>query len=408
MCNLKTKFFRFAVLVWVSALTGGHCFAQKRIPDQPIAVQADKYLNDLVRQGRFSGSVLIARDGKVLLSRGYGMANLEYGIPNTPQTKFLLASLTKQFTAMAIMLLQERGQLDVNDSVCEYFPQCPATWQPVTLRHLLNHTSGITELGKPQPENDCYRRTPMTAPAAVERARQFVPDFKPGEKFAYSSVAFVLLGHVIERVSGKSYEDYLKDNIFEPLKMTSTGLNHQKQIIKQRAAGYARAEDGSISNFDYFNLDYIFAAGGLYSTVEDLYLWDKALYTEKLVKEKTLNQIFTPGLENFGYGWEIFQQKNRRLVRSGGRSFGFSNSLVRYPTDRVTVIVLSNIDTAGAGKIADELSAIVFGERHDIPDKDKQAAKYPPLSFHKDAPNHGMHPTANQYTSYRELEWFRS
>ena len=375
MRNLKAIFFRFAVLILASALTGGQCFAQKRIPDHPIAIKADKYLDALVRQGRFSGSVLLARDGKVLLRRGYGMANLEYGIPNTPQTKFLLASLTKQFTAMAIMMLQERGQLDVNDSVCEYIPQCPAPLQPVTLRHLLNHTSGVTEFGKPQPENDCFRRTPMTTAAAVERAKQFVPDFKPGEKFAYSSVAFVLLGDVIAKVSGKSYEDYLRDNIFGPLNMTGTGLDHQKQIIKHRAAGYARAKDGSISNFDYFNLDYIFAAGGLYSTVEDLYLWDQALYTEKLVKEKTLNQIFTPGLENFGYGWEMFQQKNRRLVRSGGRSFGFSNSLVRYPAEKVTVIVLSNIDTAGAAKIADDLSAIVFGERYDIPDKDKQAAK---------------------------------
>jgi len=370
MRNLKTMFLRFAVLVLVFAVTGGHCFAQKRIPDHPIAIKADKYLDALVQQGRFSGSVLLARDGKVLLRRGYGMANLEYGISNTPQTKFLLASLTKQFTAMAIMMLQERGQLDIDDSVCEYIPQCPAPLQPVTLRHLLNHTSGITEFGKPQPENDCFRRTPMTVAAAVERAKQFVPDFKPGEKFAYSSVAFVLLGHVIEKVSGKSYEDYLKENIFGPLNMTNTGLHHQKQIIKHRAAGYARAKDGSISNFDYFNPDYIFAAGGLYSTVEDLYLWDQALYTEKLVKEKTLNQIFTPGLENFGYGWEIFQQKNRRLVRSGGRSFGFSNSLVRYPTEKVTVIVLSNIDTAGAAKIADDLSAIVFGERPDTPDKD--------------------------------------
>jgi len=140
----------------------------------------------------------------------------------------------------------------------------------------------------------------------------------------------------------------------------NTGLYHQKSIIKQRAAGYARAKDGSISNFDYFNLDYIFSAGGLYSTVEDLYLWDQALYTEKLVKQKILNQIFTPGLENFGYGWEILLQKNRRLIRSDGRSFGFSNSIVRYPAEKVTVIVLSNIDTAGASKIADDLSALIF------------------------------------------------
>ena len=360
MGDIRTELSRLVALVCVSALISGHNVAQERTPSQSIVSQADKYLNTLAQDGLFSGSVLLAHDGKVLLGRGYGMANLEYGIRNGPQTKFLMASLTKQFTAMAIMMLQERGQLDINDSICKYIAQCPTSWLHVKLQHLLNHTSGITEFGKPQPANDCFRRTPMTTTDAVARARQFVPDFKPGEKFAYSSIAFVLLGYVIEKVSGKSYEDFLRGNIFEPLNMTNTGLYHQKSIIKQRAAGYARAKDGSISNFDYFNLDYIFSAGGLYSTVEDLYLWDQALYTEKLVKQKILNQIFTPGLENFGYGWEILLQKNRRLIRSDGRSFGFSNSIVRYPAEKVTVIVLSNIDTAGASKIADDLSAIIF------------------------------------------------
>lgn len=361
--NVRTKFSGLAVLIWVFAFTGGHSFARQRVPVRTVVSKADKYLNALVKQGRFSGSVLLARDGRVLMSRGYGMANLEYEVPNSPQTRFLLASLTKPFTAMAIMMLEERGQLDTNDPICKYIPQCPASWQPVKLQHLLNHTSGITEFGKPQPENDCFRRTPMTTAAAVERAKQFAPDFKPGEKFAYSSVAFVLLGYVIEKVSGESYEDFLRENIFGPLKMNGTGLHHQKQIVKQRAAGYARAKDGSVINFDYSTVDYIFAAGGLYSTVEDLYLWDQALYTEKLVQEKTLRRIFTPGLENSGYGWEIFEQKNRRLVRADGRSFGFSTSLARYPAEKVTVIVLSNIDSAGASKIADELSAILFGEK---------------------------------------------
>lgn len=363
------------MLIWVFACFSGPGLARQKVPARTVVFRADQHLNALARQGRFSGSVLLARGGRVLMSRGYGMANLEYEIPNIPQTKFLLASLTKPFTAMAIMMLQERGLLELNDPVCKYIPQCPASWGPVKLQHLLNHTSGITEFGKVQPENDCFRRMPMTTTAAVERAKQFTPNFEPGAKFAYSSVAFVLLGYVIEKVSGQSYEDFLRANIFRPLKMSNTGLHHQRQIIKQRAAGYARAKDGGISNFDYFTSDYIFAAGGLYSTVEDLYLWDQALYTERLVKEKTLKRIFTPGLENSGFGWEIFEQNHRLLVRADGRSFGFSNSLVRYPAEKVTVVVLSNIDTAGAAKIADDLSAIVLGEKYQSSEKDNRVTK---------------------------------
>jgi CubicO group peptidase (beta-lactamase class C family) len=203
----------------------------------------------------------------------------------------------------------------------------------------------------------------MTVAEALDRARTFTPDFKPGEKFAYSSQAFNILGAVIEKVSGKTYENFLKENLLKPLGMRNTGLDHQKEITKNRAAGYQRAKDGSLSNFDFYNLDYLFAAGGLYSTVEDLYLWEQAFYTEKLVKQTTAAKILTPGLENFGYGWEIFPQLKRTLNRADGRSFGFSNSIVRYPSEKVTVIVLSNIDTAGANKIADKLAAIVFGEK---------------------------------------------
>ncbi|HKS29318.1 MAG TPA: serine hydrolase domain-containing protein, partial [Pyrinomonadaceae bacterium] len=344
MINIKTKFGRLALLIMALILVGGQSSAQKRASDALVSSKADKYLSSLSRDGLFSGSVLLAREGRVILSKGYGMANLEYAVPNTPQTKFLLASVTKAFTAVAIMMLHERGRLDINDSICKYVEQCPAMWQAVKLRHLLNHTSGITEFGKPQPENDCFRRTPMTTAQAVERAKQFTPDFTPGEKFAYSSVAFVLLGHVIEKVSGQSYEDFLRANIFEPLKMTGTGRYRQKQITGQRAAGYARAGDGSLSNFDYFNPDYIFAAGSLYSTVEDLYLWSEALHAGKVVGRGTLEQMFTPGLESTGYGWEIFTRKNRRLIRADGRSFGFSNSIATYPSERLTVIVLGNID----------------------------------------------------------------
>lgn len=356
----------FASLVVVMSLNS-YCFAQSVPSESAIISASDKYLNDLYGKGQFGGSVLIARRGRVLLSRGYGSANLEYGMPNTPQTKFLLASITKEFTATAIMMLAERGQLNVGDSICKYVSKCPADWQPVTLHHLLNHTSGIPEFSK-LPDIDCYRRRQTTIAETVERAVSLSPAFMPGEKFGYSSLGYVLLGNVIEKASGKSYWTYLKENIFDPLGMKDTGLVNPRTIIKQRAAGYAREKDGSLRNAPFYELDYISAAGGLYSTIGDLYLFDQALYGGKLLKPETLAAMFKPGLENSGYAWEIYRQSNRQLIRADGRSWGFSNSLVRYPDDKVTVIVLSNIETAGAHKIADNLGAIVFGERYDKPE----------------------------------------
>jgi len=341
--------------------------AQQKVPDNAIFSKAEDYLNALVQQGQFSGSVLIARDGDVILKKGYGLANLEHRIFNTPQTKFRIASITKEFTATAILMLQERGKLDVQDSICKYVADCPAAWQPVTLHHLMNHTSGISEFYKVFPDIDSYRRTPTTIAQTVERARTVSPAFKPGEKVGYSSLGFMLLGHVIEKTSGKTYEEFLKENIFEPLKMTHTGLEHQKMIVMHRAAGYTRDKDGSLINAPYYDLSYISAAGGLYSTTEDLYLWEQAYYTEKLLKQKSLTAMFTPGLEDFGYGWDILRKYNRQLIRADGRSFGFSTSLTRYTADKVTVIVLSNIETAGAHKIADNLGAIIFGEKVEMP-----------------------------------------
>jgi CubicO group peptidase (beta-lactamase class C family) len=362
------------ILLLAPALMSSLVFAQTRVPDKAIVSKADDYINALVRQERFSGAVLLARDGQVLLRKGYGLANREHGIANTPQTKFRLASLTKEFTATAIMMLQERGALGVHDSICKYVPECPATWQPVTLHHLMNHTSGIPEFYKSFPDIDSFRRKPTTLAEVVERARQLsVPAFKPGEKVSYSSLGFMLLGYVIEKASGESYEDFLRKNILAPLSMSNTGLEHQKVILKQRAAGYARDKDQSLINAPYYDLSYISAAGGLYSTVEDLYLWDQAFYTEKLLKKASLATMFTSGLENFAYAWDSLRQYNRPFIRADGRSFGFSNSLARYPDDKVTVIVLSNIETAGADKIADNLAAIIFGEKYEDPALNKRA-----------------------------------
>jgi CubicO group peptidase (beta-lactamase class C family) len=277
-------------------------------PD-PLEQAIDEYLAPYVEDGRFSGSILIARGEEILVSKGYGMANREHDVPNTPLTKFCIGSITKTFTAMAILMLQEEGQLSVQDSVCDHIPACPEAWQPVTLHHLLTHTSGIPDPTIPiderivaswSPEErlrvmelwttEYYQETMASWPSLADTLARLEDQplmFTPGTTHNYCNTGYVLLGHVIERVSGKTYAGYLRENIFEPLNMTNTRLDPGYFVLKDRASGYRRAGPNRFrpeDSTDYIRPSKSGAAGALYSTVEDLYLWDPALYTETLLR----------------------------------------------------------------------------------------------------------------------------
>lgn len=363
------------VLAMTCSLLSRDAFAQTKVSDQKIAADADKYLTALARQDHFSGSVLVARDGKVLLRKGYGMANLEQETPNTPQTKFRIGSVTKQFTAMAIMMLQERGKLSVQDAVCKYVPDCPAAWQPITLHHLLSHTSGIPNLTD-FPDNDDYERKPMPVLATMERFKHKPLDFQPGEKYAYSNSNFLVLGYVVEKASGKSYEDFLRANIYEPLHMADSGYDHPRNILKRRAAGYGRNGNTVVNASYYFEMDTPFAGGSQYSTVEDLYLWDQALYTEKLVARKSLEAVFAlqspkfpdfHGYSNYGYGWFIGQHLNRKVIWHTGGINGFVAYIGRYVDDKVTIILLCNREDSFQWRAGRDLAALVFGQKYSAP-----------------------------------------
>ena len=198
---------------------------------QDPAAKFDEYLNALAGQQRFAGSVLVARDGKVIFSKGYGLANVELDVPNTPQTKFRLGSITKQFTATAILLLQERGKLSVGDPICKYIDTCPAAWSEVTIHHLLSHTGGIPNFTS-FPDYVPKMMMPVTTQEMIARFKDKPLDFKPGEKWSYSNSGYFLLGAIIEKASGESYESFLQKNIFDPLKMTNTGYDHFDTILK--------------------------------------------------------------------------------------------------------------------------------------------------------------------------------
>lgn len=361
MKNFRFDFNRIVTLIALSMLFASGVMAQD------ATAKFDEYLSAITRQERFSGSVLIAREDKVILSKGYGLANVELATPNTPQTKFRLGSITKQFTAAAIMQLQERGKLKVNDPVCKYLSDCPPTWSEITIHHLLTHTAGLPNYTS-LPSYRENMTVPITNQSLLARFRDKPLDFKPLEKWNYSNSGYFMLGIIIEKLSGESYESFVQKNIFDPLRMKDSGYDRHAYILKQRATGYS-LQNGKQINSAYLDMTQPGAAGALYSTVEDLFLWNEALFSDRLLSAKSRELMLTPVKNNYGYGVTINQQFNRKVVAHGGGINGFSTYLLRFPDEKVTIVVLRNIDygVPGPGRIAQDMAAILFGEKYEIP-----------------------------------------
>ena len=233
----------------------------------------DVWLSQQGNDGKFSGAVLVARQGDVLLSQGYGLADREQNLPNMAQTRFRLGSITKQFTAMAILILKARGKLDVKDPICNYITDCPSTWEGITIDHLLTHTSGIPDLIS-LPDYRSTLATPSPPKQTIARFKDLPLDFQPGEKWSYSNSGYIVLGYIIERTSGQSYEDFLQQSIFTPLNLSNTGYDHNSSSL---AVGYP--DRHSTLPAEFIDMSIPYAAGALYSTVEDLYRWEQALST---------------------------------------------------------------------------------------------------------------------------------
>ncbi len=350
--------FSLALQLAVAAQSSAR--AQTPVAEQ-VVMQVDAYMQAAIEHDQFSGTILIAKDGAPIVSKGYGMANYELGVPNTPKTVFKIASLTKQFTAMAIMQLQERGKLNVNDSICQYLDACPAAWQAITIRQLLTHTSGIPNFSSSPDWDEKISLQPYTRKGFVDVFRNAPLEFVPGEKFKYSNSGYYLLGLIIERTSNKPYADFLHEEIFAPLGMKSSGMEDPRALVPNQASGYYWSLNSFIKPA-YMNAVSAYGNGGMYSTVEDLLVWDAALYTDKLVSRKSRDEIFTPYKKEYGYGWRIGKKFERPTTEHSGSSNGFSTFILRFPTERLTVIVLSNSDSTSATKAAYNLAAIAFGE----------------------------------------------
>jgi CubicO group peptidase (beta-lactamase class C family) len=346
------------ILVIALLLSPIICRAQLKHSSRAISIGATTYLKKIADRGEFSGSVLIARNGKILFSRGFGFANREHDIPNISKTKFLIGSLTKQFTAMAVMILAERGKLNLEENICKYVADCPAIRRPIVIRQLLNHSSGIVDIVR-LPEFGETVTLPTTLARTIERLKKEPLQFIPGEKAEYGNSGFLLAAFIVEKVSGKSYEDFLRDNIYEPLAMKDSGYAHNASILKNRASGYAR-NDNKITNASYIDMSIPIGAGSQYSTVEDLFRWDQALYTEKLISKKGLDEVFRAYKGEFGLGWEIGRQFNRKLISHIGDINGFGSYIARYPDDRLLIVVLSNLERTPVKQITNDLAAMIF------------------------------------------------
>ncbi len=328
--------------------------------DADLSAKVEALIQPLVKADRFSGAVLIARNGKPVFRKGFGLANREWNIPNDPETKFRIGSITKQFTATAILQLAEVGKLSIDDPVSKYYTDAPAAWSGITIRHLLTHTSGIPSYTDAPHFFDEGARSDRTPEEIIKLMVDKPLAFTPGSKFTYDNGGYVILGYIIEKVSGEHYAEYVQHHIFDPLGMTSTGYDVSATIIPKRAAGYS-LDKGTFTNTPYLSMTEPFSAGSLYSTVGDLLIWDQALNAGKPLKPASLQAMFTDYGHGYGFGWLIDEFFGHQRFFHGGDINGFVGRFDRYPKEGLTVVVLSNDGGAPVGGIGDNLGAIYLG-----------------------------------------------
>lgn len=325
-------------------------------------------------------ALAVIKDGKIIYERGYGMAKLEDGIVNTPDKVFDIGSVSKQFTATCVAMLIREGKIGLDDDIRKYIPEMPAYEKPITVNHLLHHTSGLRdyntllELAGFRPESD----SPTVEESLEVIRRQKKLNYTPGEEYSYTNTGFFLLGQIIERVSGKSLNAFAQERIFKPLGMTKTLFQaDHTQIIKNRATGYSQGEKGymiSMSNWDETG------DGNVYTTVRDLYLWDQAFYTNALGKD-LMDMLHTQGVLNSGkkidyaFGLIVSEYKGLKVVRHSGSWVGFRAAIVRFPEQKFSVAVLANLDSINPSRLALGVADIYLADLIKEPAKGEAAAK---------------------------------
>ncbi|MCE3259944.1 MAG: Beta-lactamase [Bacteroidetes bacterium] len=339
--------------------------------DLQKAERIDSIFKIYAAKNHFNGSVLVAKKDKILLSKGYGMANFSYEIPNSPSTKFKLASVSKQFTALSILMLEEKGKLSLDDKLTKFIPDYP-NGDKVTVHHLLTHTSGIPNVTS-LPIYDTIMTQPHTQEKLIGYTKNKALEFEPGTKFSYSNTGYILLSYIVEKVSGKEFGDFLKSNIFVPLGMKNSGLWHSREVVKNAAVGYC-IENDKFQEVRYIDMSIPAGAGAIYSTVEDMYLWDRSFYSEKLVKKSTIEKMTTPFKENYAYGLKVEEYAGHKLITHSGGIEGFATIAYHFPDEQLYIVILKNVDNQKLFPAHKISRAVMYGQKFDLP-KERQIAE---------------------------------
>ena len=361
---------------------------QNCVSAQDKAAEIDKLMQLYHDYDKFNGTVLVAECGEIIFKKGYGLANMEWNIANEPDTKFRIASITKQFTSMLIMQLVEEGKIKLDGKITDYLPGYRKdTGEQVTVHHLLTHTSGILSHTSLPDFFEDVNRGNYPVDEFIEKFCSGDLEFEAGSKFSYSNSGYFLLGGIIEKVTGKTYEECLKERIFDPLNMKNSGYDHNESIILNRASGYIKPF-GKYENAGYIDMSIPYAAYAMYSTVEDLYLWDRALYTEKLLSKKYKDLMFKPYISwvekggSYAYGWIIkkmaLADSKDSLVtvsHQGGIS-GFSTLINRLVDDKHLIVLLSNNRPTNRYDMDDGIINILYGKPYNLPKKSIAEALY--------------------------------
>ncbi|HSE23701.1 MAG TPA: serine hydrolase [Pyrinomonadaceae bacterium] len=355
----------FLFVAQYSAIAQNDPESEKTAKIQEVLSLANKY-----RQ--FNGSALVVENGKIIYRGALGMANMEWGIANTPETKFRLGSITKQFTSMLTLQLVEQGKIKLDGKISDYLPDYRKDiGDKVTIHNLLTHTSGIPSYTDQPGFQSNVSRNPYKVADFVKKYTSGDLLFEPGSKFAYNNSGYFLLGAIIERVTGKPYEQVLRENILDPVGMKNTGYDHWETIIQKRATGYSKTLDG-YTNAAYLDMSIPYAAGSMYSNVDDLYLWDQALYTDKLLSAQSKELMYKPFLQNYAYGWVVtnasFKQADKPvpMIAHGGGINGFATFIARFPNEKNLIVILDNTEQ-NAQRLSDVIAKILYGQPYEPP-----------------------------------------
>ena len=336
---------------------------------QDLSQKMDTLLNAYANQFNFSGVALVSKGGKILIEKGYGYKNYAKKIPNSPNGIFQIGSITKQFTSTVILRLQEQGKLNVQDKLSKYISDFPGS-DRITIEHLLTHTSGIYNYTNDNRfmNNESLKHVELDRMIAMMKEKPL--EFTPGSKFSYSNSNYILLGYIIQKVSGKPYEQMVRELIFTPLQMNQSGFDFRNLKDTNRVVGYLAIDNKLQLPAPIVDSSASFAAGAIYSSADDLYKWHKALYTDKVISKASIEKAFTPKLNKYGYGWMVDSIKGKRIIKHNGGIFGFTADLVRIPADDVCIILLCN-ESADLSPISRGLANIIYDLPYEIPQEKK-------------------------------------